>query len=152
MVNNLPAMQETWVQFWAWEDPWRRKWQPTPVFLPGEFNGQRSLGGYSPWGHPELDMTEQLIHTYTHRHHREITEMVRYGWKKNCKDLLIARKFGGQNLWVKDRLDSRVMAVIGRVCPTCLIGYLAMSADIFDCYNVGWGCFWHLVGRSHICH
>ena len=30
---------------------WRRKWQPTPVFLPGESNGQRSLAGYSPWGH-----------------------------------------------------------------------------------------------------
>ena len=42
------------------EDPWRRKWQPTPVFLPGESNGQRSLVGYSPWGYKELDTTEQL--------------------------------------------------------------------------------------------
>ena len=31
--------------------PWRREWQPTPVFLPGESHGQRSLAGYSPWGH-----------------------------------------------------------------------------------------------------
>ena len=31
--------------------PWRRKWQPTPVFLPGKSNGQRNLMGYSPWGH-----------------------------------------------------------------------------------------------------
>ena len=38
--------------------PWRRKWQPTPVFLPGESHGQRSLAGYSPLGHKELDMTE----------------------------------------------------------------------------------------------
>ena len=38
--------------------PWRRKWQPTPVFLPGESPGQRSLEGYSPLGHKELDMTE----------------------------------------------------------------------------------------------
>ena len=36
---------------------WRRKWQPTPVFLPGK-HGQRSLAGYSPWGHKELDTTE----------------------------------------------------------------------------------------------
>ena len=43
-------------------DPWRRKWQPTPVFLPGKFHGQRSLVGYSPWGCKELDMTE---HTHT---------------------------------------------------------------------------------------
>jgi len=37
-----------------------KKWQPTPLFLPGEFHGQRSLAGYSPWGHKELDMTERL--------------------------------------------------------------------------------------------
>ena len=42
--------------------PWRRKWLPTPVFLPGEFHGQRSLVGYCPWGHRELDMTEHLTH------------------------------------------------------------------------------------------
>ena len=36
------------------------KWQPTPVFLPGESHGQRSLVGYSPWGHKESDMTERL--------------------------------------------------------------------------------------------
>ena len=40
--------------------PWRREWQPTPVFLPGEFHGQRNLAGYSPWGHKESDTTEQL--------------------------------------------------------------------------------------------
>ena len=40
--------------------PWRRKWQPAPVFLPGKSHGQRSLGGYSPWGHKESDMTERL--------------------------------------------------------------------------------------------
>ena len=37
---------------------WRRKWQPIPVFLPGEFHGQRSLVGYSSWGCKELDTTE----------------------------------------------------------------------------------------------
>ena len=39
---------------------WRRKWQCTPVFLPGESHGQRSLAGYSPWGHQESDTTERL--------------------------------------------------------------------------------------------
>ena len=38
--------------------PWKRKWQPTPVFLPGKFHGRGSLGGYSPWGRKELDTTE----------------------------------------------------------------------------------------------
>ena len=45
---------------WIGKIPWRRKWQPTPVFLPGEFHGQRSLVGYGPWGHKESDMTEWL--------------------------------------------------------------------------------------------
>ena len=40
--------------------PWRRKWQPTPVFLPGESHGRRSLGGYSPRDRKESDMTERL--------------------------------------------------------------------------------------------
>ena len=39
---------------------WRREWQSTPVVLPEESHGQRSLEGYNPWGHKELDMTEQL--------------------------------------------------------------------------------------------
>ena len=42
------------------KNPWRRKWQPTPVFLPGESHGQRSLAGYSPWDHKESDTTERL--------------------------------------------------------------------------------------------
>ena len=49
-VKNLPAVQETQVRSLGWEIPWRRKWQPTPVFLPGKYYGQRSLAGYSPWG------------------------------------------------------------------------------------------------------
>ena len=40
--------------------PWRRKWQPTPVFLPGKSHGQRSLAGYSPWGHKELGIVEAI--------------------------------------------------------------------------------------------
>ena len=43
---------------WVGKIPWRRAWQLTPVFLPGESHGQRNLVGYSPWGHKELDMTE----------------------------------------------------------------------------------------------
>ena len=43
---------------WVRKIPWRRKWQPTPVFLPGKRHGQWSLEGYSPWGRKELDATE----------------------------------------------------------------------------------------------
>ena len=45
---------------WVGKIPWRRKWQPTLVYLPGEFHGQRSLAGYSPWGRKESDMSERL--------------------------------------------------------------------------------------------
>ena len=58
LVKNLPAMQETWVQSLGREDPWRRAWQPTPVFLPGESRGERSLVGYGLWGRKEPDTTE----------------------------------------------------------------------------------------------
>ena len=50
MVKNLPAMLETMFNPWVGKISWRRKWQPTPVFFPGEFHGQRSLAGYSPRG------------------------------------------------------------------------------------------------------
>ena len=45
---------------WVGKIPWRRKWQPTPIFLPGESHGQGNLADCSPWGHKELDITEQL--------------------------------------------------------------------------------------------
>ena len=48
---------------WVGKIPWRKEW---PVFLPGESHGQRSLVGYSPWGHKELDKTERRTHTHTH--------------------------------------------------------------------------------------
>ena len=47
MVKNLPAMQETQVEYLGWEDSLEREWLPTPVLLPEESPGQRSLVGYS---------------------------------------------------------------------------------------------------------
>ena len=65
MVKNLPAVQETQVRSLGQEDPVGREWLPTPVFLPGEFHGQRSLVGYSPWGHKESDTAERLTLSLT---------------------------------------------------------------------------------------
>ena len=59
-------MQETRVQPWVGKIPWKRKWQPTPVFLPGKSHQQRSLEGYSPWGHKESEASE---HTHTALRH-----------------------------------------------------------------------------------
>ena len=47
--------------------PWSRKWQPTPIFLPGKSHGQRGLLGYSPWGFKESDTTEQMRTQQTHK-------------------------------------------------------------------------------------
>ena len=61
VVKNLPATAEDIRgRVWSlgWEDPLSGAWQPTPVFLPEESHGQRSLWGYSPWGCKESDMTE----------------------------------------------------------------------------------------------
>jgi len=55
MVKNLPAVQDAWFDPWVRKISWRRAWLPTPVFLPGESHGQRSLGGYSPHCRKELD-------------------------------------------------------------------------------------------------
>ena len=67
-VKNLPSVQETqetWFDPWVWKIPWRRKWQPTPIFLPGKSHGQRNPVVSSPWGHKrvrhELATEQQLI-------------------------------------------------------------------------------------------
>ena len=64
MVKNPPAdvgdVRDIEFNPWVRKIPWREARQPTPVFLPGESHGQRSLAGYSPWGLQELEMTEAI--------------------------------------------------------------------------------------------
>ena len=64
-VKHLSTMRETKVRSLGWEDPLEKEWQPTPVLLPGESHGRRSLVGYSPWGRKESDMTKPL-HVHIH--------------------------------------------------------------------------------------
>ena len=65
-LKRLPAMQEIGFDPWIGKIPWRRKWQPAPVFLPGESHGRRSLASYSPQGRKESDTTERLCFTSLH--------------------------------------------------------------------------------------
>ena len=73
MLASLNECHNEWLPWWFRDkesncnaglipglvrSPWRRKWQPTPVLLPAQSRGQRSLAGYSPWGQKESDMTE----------------------------------------------------------------------------------------------
>ena len=64
MVKNPPANagdeRDAGLISWVGKISWRRPWQSTPVFWPGEFYGQRNLAGCSPWGQKELDGTEHL--------------------------------------------------------------------------------------------
>ena len=90
---------------WVGKTLWRREWQPTPVFLPGGFHGQRSLVGYSPWGCKELDKTEQLTHTHTHTHtHQNIPSKLEIrkrevflGWNQLLCVFLLPAK---EKVWV----------------------------------------------------
>ena len=65
--------------------PWRGAWQPTPVFLPREFHGQRSLAGYSPWAHKESDTTERL---YNKQQQKQTKQLLRHGENSNSHTLI----------------------------------------------------------------
>ena len=77
IMQNQPGF-DSWVK----KTPWRREWQPTPVFLPGKFHGQRSLAGYSPWSHKESDMTE---HACTEPHSQADPILLT---NRNCENLI----------------------------------------------------------------
>ena len=99
MVKNLPAVWATWVRSWVGKIPWRRNWQPTSVLLPGETHRQRSLVGYSPQGHTESDVTEQLarVHTHTHTHRKDLEDLTTFQCHK--RDYV-------QRYWYQDYLGS----------------------------------------------
>ena len=61
MIPAMQEMQKTQIQFLEWEGPWRRKWQLTPVFLPGKFHGVEELGGLQSMG------LQRVRYTHTHR-------------------------------------------------------------------------------------
>ena len=67
-VHNLAQLRSSKLFLVPYTFCWRRKWQSTAVFLPGKSYGWRSLTGYSPWSHKELDTTERVTHTHTHTH------------------------------------------------------------------------------------
>ena len=69
MIKNLPANAAGFKRHrfnpWVGKIPWRREWQPIPVFLPGKYYGQMSLVDYSPWGCKESDTAEPLSTCYS---------------------------------------------------------------------------------------
>ena len=102
---------------WVGKIPWGRKWQPTLVFLPGKFHEQRSLEGYSPWGHEELDMTEQLS-----------THMLCMTSKHLINSLKKRIKFDTVAKWTT-RQDSST-------------GWFALPHRVLMWPELSWGCQW----------
>ena len=66
MVKSLPATQEIGFDHWVRKIPWRRKWQATPLFLPGKSHEQRTLARHSPCAHTVSDKTSDLAHMQVH--------------------------------------------------------------------------------------
>ena len=85
-ARNLPAMQETQVR----KIPWRREGQPTPLFLPREFQGQRRLVGCNPWGCKESATTEQLTHI--HRNWYNVINQLYFNKEKDSLYLFFNHK------------------------------------------------------------
>ena len=92
-------LYRTWLQcgrpgFYPWirKIPWRRKQQPTPVFLSGESHGQRSLVGYSPWGHKESDRMEQLSLSLSFNSKWNLAETMQVCLKKKKKKTPLINK------------------------------------------------------------
>ena len=104
-------MQDPWVR----KITWRRKWQPTPVILPGEFHEQRSLAGYSPWGCKESGMTEQLSLIHTINKIKSINSRSLSVPCLNCQELGAAGAASG-NLEGK---NLRTVLAAARVLPQC---------------------------------
>ena len=82
MVKSLPERRETWVPSLDQEDPLEEEifWQPTPIFLPGKFHGQRSLVGCSLVGYEESDMTELLSTQHAYSLHVHFLESFYHKW------------------------------------------------------------------------
>ena len=87
---------------WVGKIPWRKAWQPTPVFLPGESHGQRSLVGYSPQGLKQWISTHTHAHTHTHTHTHTHWASLILSWLKICLQ------------WRRPRFDSWVRKILLR--------------------------------------
>ena len=93
---HLP-MQETWVNPWFRKILWRRKWQPTPVFLPGKSHGRRSLAGYSPQDCEDSDTNNE--HACAHIHMRARAYTQSFVLKKNvCNWISLKQWFSNLNM------------------------------------------------------
>ena len=99
---------------WVGKIHWRRKWQPTLVFLPGEFRGQRSLAGYSPQGHKEVDTTEWVTLALSFRSKKWANTGRPYNVRKACpSETSISHIQTGDNASIPEDDLSPFLTVLG---------------------------------------
>ena len=101
-------MWETRFNPWVGKILWRRKWQPTPVLLPGKSHRWRSMVGYSPWGHKKSDTTEQL-HSLTHWTHSGSWALVSAPFWPTSElspelSILISKHLMGSSTWQNSKI------------------------------------------------
>ena len=131
MVKHLPTMREAQVQSLGWKSLWRRKWQPTLVFLPGKSHGQRSAVGYSAWGRKETDTTERL-HFLFHCHNK-LWKMLKEMGILDHLTCLLRNLYAGQEATVRTGHGQRTRSKLGKeyikaVC--CHPAYLIYKQSI----------------------
>ena len=96
-LRHLLLGRKAMTNLWVGKIPWRRKWQPTPVLLPGESHGQRSPADYSPQGHKELDMTESLLQHHSSKasvlqHSAFFTVQLSHPYMTTGKTIVLTRR------------------------------------------------------------
>ena len=126
VVKNPPAMQETGFDSWDGKIPWSREWQPTPVIVPGESHGERSLVSPSPWSRKEPDTTGWLYHS---------NERYRRGWPSVLGLLL------DQRLWHDDCPPGQ-----GWGSERHSLRFRWCAAEQFSSSS----CFWHVTGSPDV--
>ena len=114
---------------WVGKIPWRRAWQPTPVFLPGEALGQRSLAGYSPWGHKESDTTEQLsTHTCSRQDIHLVTPTTDLATLLKINSTARSMK---SSLWQEGQIDLIFTLGLNSPSTKCLMDPNIQSINIY---------------------
>ena len=106
---------------WVRKIPWRRPQQLTPISLPGEFHGQRSLAGYSPWGCKELEMTEELTH-FIRPQDWKTSVFIPIPKKGNAKECSIALISHSSKVMLKI-LQARLQQYMNRELPDVQTGF-----------------------------
>ena len=118
LVKNCRHFRRPQFDPWVRNIPWRREWQPTPVFLPGEFHGQRNLMGYTPRDHERAGLSDSPSFSFTYnnetteKHDNETTRRNTEKKRGDCQQPKTTKKVTEDGIWGPDR--RRILSTEGR--------------------------------------